>query len=386
MIQLEQRILAFDRLGDFLRNINPEDPTYDHLFDTIDLAKSNNGWFSKDNVLHAFAAWGQLLNKKELIQWTLPYSFNHSAPKTIGLVLAGNIPLVGFHDVLSVLISGNKALVKCSSSDPLLIAFLIQKLQEFEPALVSFVEFTKERFTHFDAVMVRCSSSDPLLIAFLIQKLQEFEPALVSFIEFTKERFTHFDTVIATGSNNAARYFEYYFSKVPNLIRSNRNGVAILDGNETKEQLEALALDIVQYFGLGCRSTSKIFVPKGYDLNLIFGALYPYNSLMDSAKYANNYDYNKAVYLMSLFDLLDNGFFMLKEDTSYTSPVACLHYEFYEDVKTLEKKLTVDNDLIQCITSNQKTTGHFAFGKAQQPQLWDYADGKNTLAFLNILT
>ena len=175
MIQLEQRILAFDRLGDFLRNINSEDPTYDHLFDTIDRAKSNNGWFSKDNVLHAFAAWGQLLNKKELIQWTLPYSFNHSAPKTIGLVLAGNIPLVGFHDVLSVLISGNKALVKCSSSDPLLIAFLIQKLQEFETALVSFVEFTKERFTHFDAV-------------------------------------------IATGSNNAARYFEYYFSKVPNLI------------------------------------------------------------------------------------------------------------------------------------------------------------------------
>lgn len=343
MIQLEQRILAFDRLGDFLRNINSEDPTYDHLFDTIDRAKSNNGWFSKDNVLHAFAAWGQLLNKKELIQWTLPYSFNHSAPKTIGLVLAGNIPLVGFHDVLSVLISGNKALVKCSSSDPLLIAFLIQKLQEFETALVSFVEFTKERFTHFDAV-------------------------------------------IATGSNNTARYFEYYFSKVPNLIRSNRNGVAILDGNETKEQLEALALDIVQYFGLGCRSTSKIFVPKGYDLNLIFGALYPYNSLMDSAKYANNYDYNKAVYLMSLFDLLDNGFFMLKEDASYTSPVACLHYEFYEDVKTLEKKLTEDNDLIQCITSNQKTTGHFAFGKAQQPQLWDYADGKNTLAFLNILT
>ena len=342
MIQLEQRILAFDRLGDFLRKINPEDPTYDHLFDTTDRAKSNNGWFSKDNVLDAFAAWGQLLNKKELIQWTLPYSFNHSAPKTIGLVLAGNIPLVGFHDVLSVLISGNKALVKCSSSDPLLIAFLIQKLQEFEPAFVNFVEFTKERFTHFDAV-------------------------------------------IATGSNNAARYFEYYFSKVPNLIRSNRNGVAILDGNETKEQLEALALDIVQYFGMGCRSTSKVFITKGYDLNLIFGALYPYNSLMDSAKYANNYDYNKAVYLMSLFDLLDNGFFMLKEDASYTSPVACLHYEFYEDAQTLEKKLTEDKDLIQCITSNQNSTGHFAFGKAHQPQLWDYADGKNTLAFLNIL-
>jgi len=343
MIQLEQRIFAFDRLGDFLRNINPEDPTYDRLFETIKHAKSKNGWFSKEKVLNAFAAWGQLLNKKDLTQWLLPYSFDHTAPKTVGLVLAGNIPLVGFHDVLSVLLSGNKALVKCSSSDPLLIAFLIQKLEEFEPRFTSFVEFTKERFTDFDAV-------------------------------------------IATGSNNAARYFEYYFSKVPNLIRSNRNGVAILDGNETQEELQALASDIVQYFGLGCRSTSKIFVPKDYDLNLIFGALYPYASLMDSAKYANNYDYNKAVYLMSLFDLLDNGFFMLKEDASYTSPVACLHYEYYEDAQMLEKKLIEDQDLIQCISSNQNTAGHFAFGKAQLPQLWDYADGKNTLDFLNILT
>ena len=127
-------------------------------------------------------------------------------------------------------------------------------------------------------------------------------------------------------------------------------------------------------------------MPVGYDLNLIFGALYPFDSLMDSAKYANNYDYNKAVYLMSQFDLLDNGFFMLKEDESYTSPVACLHYEYYSDYKNLEEKLKLDQDLIQCITSNQKGKSHFEFGKAQQPNLWDYADGKNTLHFLNILT
>ena len=343
MIQLQQRISAFNRLGDFLRNINSENSDYKSLFDTVSRAKDNNGWFSKENVIHALNAWGNLLNKKDLIQWTKDYVFENEEPKTVGLVLAGNIPLVGFHDVLSVLISGNKALVKCSSSDPLLIALLVLKLQEIEPGFKDLVEFTKERFTHFDAV-------------------------------------------IATGSNNAARYFEYYFSKVPNLIRANRNGVAVLDGNETKEQLEALAQDVVRYFGLGCRSTSKVFVPVGYDLNLIFGVLYPFDSLMDSAKYANNYDYNKAVYLMSQFDLLDNGFFMLKEDESYTSPVACLHYEYYSDYKNLEEKLKLDQDLIQCITSNQKGKSHFEFGKAQQPNLWDYADGKNTLHFLNILT
>jgi len=343
MIQLQQRISAFNRLGDFLRNINSENSDYKSLFDTVSRAKDNNGWFSKENVIHALNAWGNLLNKKDLIQWTKDYIFENEEPKIVGLVLAGNIPLVGFHDVLSVLISGNKVLVKCSSSDPLLISLLVQKLQEIEPIFKDLVEFTKERFTHFDAV-------------------------------------------IATGSNNAARYFEYYFSKVPNLIRANRNGVAVLDGNETKEQLEALAQDVVRYFGLGCRSTSKVFVPVGYDLNLIFGALYPFESLMDSAKYANNYDYNKAVYLMSQFDLLDNGFFMLKEDESYTSPVACLHYEYYSDYKDLEEKLILDQDLIQCITSNQKEKSHFEFGKAQQPNLWDYADGKNTLHFLNILT
>ena len=343
MIQQEQRIIAFNRLGKFLREINPENPTYDSLFEVVYKAKDNNGWFSNENVLKSFAAWGELLNKQDLTLWTKKYQFDQVEPKTVGLVLAGNIPLIGFHDVLSVLISGNKALVKCSSSDPLLIAFLINKLQEFEPGFNDYIEFTKERFTDFDAV-------------------------------------------IATGSNNAARYFEYYFSKVPNLIRSNRNGVAILEGNETKEQLEALAIDIIQYYGLGCRSTSKVFVPKGYDLNIIFGALYLHNNLMDSAKYANNYDYNKAVYLMSLFDILDNGFFILKEDSSYSSPVACLHYEYYENLEELENKLKIDRDLIQCVTSNFEGKGHFPFGKAQEPNLWDYADGKNTLDFLNILT
>ncbi len=343
MIQLEQRIFALDRLGEFLRNINPNDSNYDSLFEVINRAKNVNGWFSSKNVLYAFSQWGDCLNTKNLTKWTNSYTFLKKPPKTVGLVLAGNIPLVGFHDVVSVLVSGHKALIKCSSSDPLLIPFLIKKIQEFEPSFVKSVEFTKDRFKNLDGI-------------------------------------------IATGSNNAARYFEYYFSKVPNLIRSNRNGIAILDGSETKQQLEALANDIVQYYGLGCRSTAKIFIPYKYDLNIIFGALYPHSHLMDSDKFANNYDYNKAVYLMSQSNILDNGFFILKEDSTYSSPVACLHYEYYKDLQTLEKKLIKEQDSIQCITSNQEKEKHFAFGKAQHPKLWDYADGKNTLDFLTLLS
>ena len=150
MIQQEQRIIAFNRLGKFLREINPENPTYDSLFEVVYKAKDNNGWFSNENVLKSFAAWGELLNKQDLTLWTKKYQFDQVEPKTVGLVLAGNIPLVGFHDVLSVLISGNKALVKCSSSDPLLIAFLINKLQEFESGFNDYIEFTKERFTDFE--------------------------------------------------------------------------------------------------------------------------------------------------------------------------------------------------------------------------------------------
>ena len=147
-----------------------------------------------------------------------------------------------------------------------------------------------------------------------------------------------------------------------------------------------MANDIVQYYGLGCRSTAKIFIPYKYDLNIIFGALYPHSHLMDSDKFANNYDYNKAVYLMSQSNILDNGFFILKEDSTYSSPVACLHYEYYKDLQTLEKKLIKEQDSIQCITSNQEKEKHFAFGKAQHPKLWDYADGKNTLDFLTLLS
>ena len=331
---------GFLRLGDYLQNIDLDLPAYAPLQSVLVQAKQTNGWFTQENCLNALAAWGKCLQADALAKWWEPYSTTTVAPKTIGLVLAGNIPLVGFHDVLSVLAAGHNANVKLSSSDPYLIPFLVNLLIQFDAATFS------------------------------------------NRVQFTQERLGDFDAVIATGSNNAARYFNHYFGHVPHLIRQNRNGIAVLSGNETEEELNGLATDMVAYYGLGCRSTSKVYVPEGYDFNAIFGALYPYADLMDSAKYANNYDYNKAVFLMSEFALLDNGFYLFLENDHFSSPIACLHYSYYNSINELQKTLDDQVDQIQCITSHLPLKNVLAFGLAQQPALWDYADGVDTGEFL----
>ncbi len=339
MKPVKQHIEAFAKLGDYLRQIDTEQSNYAPLVKVIQQSKQTNGWFTEENCLNALKSWGKALNENALYEWTSAYLFSKKTPLNIGLVLAGNIPLVGFHDVLSVLLCGHNATIKLSSTDPYLIPFLYQQLIEIDTI---------------------------------------FEGRLT----FTEKRLENFDAVIATGSNNAARYFDYYFSKVPNIIRKNRNGIAVLDGNENQQQLEGLAQDIVQYYGLGCRSVAKVYIPKGYDLNLIFGALYPYAHLMESAKYANNYDYNKAVFLMSEFDLLDNGFMLLRESNSFGSPVACLHYAYYNDLTSLKKTLAEEVEKIQCISSVLPIENAVELGQAQSPSLWNYADGVDPIKFL----
>jgi len=202
-------------------------------------------------------------------------------------------------------------------------------------------------------------------------------------ITFIKDRLTDFDAVIATGSNNTSRYFEYYFGKKPNIIRKNRNSVAILTGKETEQELIALGEDIFRYYGLGCRSISKIFVPKEYNFETFFKAMYAYQDCMNTAKYANNYDYNKAVYLMSNFKLLENGFLLLKEDQNYASPIACLFYETYSSEAELTTRLQLDSEKIQCIVGAQTSKKQFKFGQTQQPGLGDYADGIDIIEFLS---
>lgn len=230
--------------------------------------------------------------------------------------------------------------------------------------------------------MVKQSSNDKQLLPFLSKYLEYVAPGFKDKIIFTEEKVEGFDAVIATGSNNTARYFEYYFRGKPSIIRNNRNSIAILTGNETVEDLKNLSEDIFRYYGLGCRNVSKLFVPEDYDFNSFFEAMYHWHPIIEKAKYANNYDYNKAVYLMSEFDILENGFFMIKEDKSYASPIATVFYEKYNNLQTLKEKLHADKNQIQCIVSKGCFENEIDFGETQKPQLWDYADSVDSVKFL----
>lgn len=344
---------AFVQLGSFLKqftaqpyerdaNVLLNDEFFEPFTELINRLQESNSWFLREQLEHAFAAWGNALTQENLDQWLQPYALDSEPQKTVGLILAGNVPMVGFHDVLSVLISGNKALIKLSSNDQLLIPFLLKYLVAVAPEFADRYEITKERLEHFDAV-------------------------------------------IATGSDNTARYFDYYFGKYPNIIRKNRNSVAVLNGNETKEDLIALGEDIFRYYGLGCRNVSKLFVPKDYNFDLFFEAMYAYKDIIEYEKYANNYDYNKAVYLMSNYKILDNGFLTIREDASFASPISSVFYEYYENLDALQTQLQQQQDKIQCVVSNKLTANSLPFGTTQTPALWDYADGVDTLAFLSQL-
>ena len=230
--------------------------------------------------------------------------------------------------------------------------------------------------------LAKLSSNDKLLLPFLSKYLIRQEPSLADRIEFVDGRLENFDAVIATGSNNTSRYFEHYFGKKPNIIRKNRNSVAVLSGNETEDELRALGEDIFRYYGLGCRNVSKIYVPKDYNFEKLFNALFHYKDIIHQHKYANNYDYNKAVYLMSEFKILDNGFLVLKEDNGLSSPISALFYSFYEDETSLKKELEELDEQIQCVVSNGIVENQVNFGQTQRPGLNDYADGIDTMEFL----
>ena len=349
-MQLQQRINAFVKLGDFLNEftnktlqdkeaINHEQVFLNGFKHQIKLAEEHNGWFTQENIIFSLKNWADALTKTNLNTWLTPYNINTKTSKCIAIIMAGNIPLVGFHDFLSVLISGHNVLVKQSTNDKHLLPYLAKYLEHIEP---------------------------------------QFKGKII----FTENKIENFDAVIATGSNNTARYFSYYFKNKPSIIRKNRNSIAVLTGKETVEDLQKLSEDIFRYYGLGCRNVSKLFVPKGYNFNLFFEAIYHWHPIVNKAKYANNYDYNKAVYLMSEFDMLENGFFMIKEDNSYASPIATLFYEYYDNIETLKTTLTLQKEHIQCIVANNLVKNEIPFGETQKPKLWDYADNLDTIEFL----
>ena len=352
MLQIEIKS-SFVELGNFLRQFSEEgnvkaasvlqnDLYFDEFVNLIELSQSHNGWFTPEHVLFSIQSWAKALTEDNLNQWLSSYDFSKIEPKKVGLVLAGNIPLVGFHDFLSVLISGHDVLVKTSSNDQHLLKFLVKYLIAIQPELNSKITFVEGKLEGFDAV-------------------------------------------IATGSNNTARYFEYYFKEKPSIIRKNRNSVAVLDGTETFEDLVGLGEDIFRYFGLGCRNVSKLFVPKDYNFDNFFKAMYEYRDVIQYEKYANNYDYNKAVFLMSNFQLLDNEFLTIKEDVSYASPISSVFYEFYENLEEITTRLNADAEQIQCVVSKNLIPNSVTFGQTQQPRLWDYADNVDTILFLTKL-
>ncbi|WP_228851684.1 acyl-CoA reductase [Aegicerativicinus sediminis] len=346
-MQLNQRIEAFTKLGALLYqyvNIKKEKKTFQDeallsLDDICLKANQQNSWFTEDNILHSLEGWAEQLTSEQLHKWLEPYNLKKSCCKTVAIIMAGNIPLVGFHDFLSVLVSGHKVLIKLSSNDDVLLKGIVKLLIQIEP---------------------------------------EYSPL----ISFTDKQLSDFDAVIATGSNNTSRYFEYYFGKNPNIIRKNRNSIAILSGEESEEDLSLLCNDVMRYYGLGCRNVSKLFVPENYNFDKFFNALYNWKDIINENRYANNYDYNKAVYLMSEFQLLDNGFVILKEDPNYASPISVIFYEYYNSLDDLKNRIASEKDLIQCIVSKGIFEDEVSFGTTQKPQLWNYADNVDTIEFL----
>jgi hypothetical protein len=343
-MELAQRIQAFSKLGDYLLSNNSNSGKKNY-WQVIEQAYIHNPWFTPEFCEYSISSIAkEWLTINSLTSWTNAYPSSYFTPKTIkkvGVVMAGNVPFVGFHDMLCVLISGNIFIGKLSSKD----GGLMQKL---------------------------------------IDLLIGIEPRFSQYITMVDGKLEGFDAVIATGSDNSARYFDYYFGRYPNIIRHNRHSIAVLNGNEDFTNLQGLASDIFLYFGLGCRNVSKLLVPIGYNFDSLFKAAEHFQYLYNHNKYANNYEYHRAIYLMNQVEHLDNGFFIIKPDSSLGSPVGVVYYQPYSNIESVNEYISVNSKSIQCVVSNCKQiVSAIPFGQAQKPFLTDYADGIDTIEFLN---
>ncbi len=341
----EKQILGLSQLGSYIKNFLEKNPeNYDESENEFSLllrkSEMENSWFTQENQKFALKQWANLLTKENLENWLSNYRISKN-PKKVGLILAGNIPMVGFHDVISVILSGNIPLIKLSSKDKQILPFLLKKWNEFSDGNVKF--------------------------------------------EFV-ERLKDFDAVIATGSNNTARYLDYYFKDSLSIIRKNRTSVAVLNGNETNEQLQFLAEDIFRYFGLGCRNVTRIFIPKEMKLDRLFENFLNFSEIVNHNAYANNYDYNKAIYLLNQDKFWDNNFVMLKEDEALFSPLSVLNFSRYENLDEVKKFIEENEKSIQCIVANPELgLSSENFGEAQNPMLSTYADNVDTMRFLEVI-
>jgi hypothetical protein len=332
-MELIERIKAFALLGSKISNLSEEERGK-----IYDQARNLNPWFVPESVELSLKGIALFLNEEKLNQWASAYTLTEQNKK-VGLAMAGNIPLVGFHDYLSVLLSGNEVIIKLSSQDSYLLPLINEWLIEIEPRFANKIH--------------------------------------------VEERLKNIDAIIATGSDNTSRYFEYYFRNIPHIIRKNRSSIAILMGEEDTDQLTELGKDVFSYFGLGCRNISKVFVPEGYEFIKLLDSWAGYREIINHHKYANNYDYQKSILLVNKIPHLDNGFILLTQQEQLVSPISVLYFETYTTQTDLKNKVKIQKDKIQCIVSAK---GWFdqsiPFGKAQQPDLWDYADSIDTMQFL----
>lgn len=351
-------IRDFALLGDFLRQfpeksrqnkselVSLNELFFDKFSDSLNAEQLFNPWFTPEWLDRALLGISGMLEEKVLQQWLASYEglpVPESEEKTVGLILAGNIPLVGFHDILSVLAAGHKVKAKVSSKDSRLLALLVEIIGEIDAP-------TGKR------------------------------------ISISEARLEGIDAIIATGSNNSSRYFEYYFRDKPHIIRKNRNAIAVLSGEESEKDLMALGEDIFTYFGLGCRNVSKLYIPENYDLTILLGVLDNYVELAQHNKYSNNVDYYRSIYLMNRVDFLDNGVVLLKEDNNLASPVGVVFYERYTKIEQVQQIIRDRVEEIQCVISlHPDVPGRLKPGTSQEPLPWDYADGIDTLSFLKQL-
>jgi len=348
----------FALLGRFLRQFPEKNRTdsgqlsrlnaefYDKFSEMLEREPVLNPWFTPQWINRALMGISLMLEPEVLEKWLSAYTgipVEESGELTVGLVLAGNIPMVGFHDILCVLAAGHSVLAKTSSKDERLIKALAEVLKHIDPDLGMRIIITEDQLKGMDAI-------------------------------------------IATGSNNSARYFEYYFRKYPHIIRKNRNGVAVLTGDESQEELRGLGEDIFSYFGMGCRNVTKIYVPEDYDLKVLLGVLDDFTELTQHNKYANNVDYHRSLYLMNQVEFLDNGITLLKEDTAIASPAGVVFYERYSEIGDVQQLLLKHEEEIQCTVSvHPDIIKRVGPGKTQEPMPWEYADGVDTISFLTQL-
>lgn len=336
---LKQRIRGFAEVGAFIdrhfqgKTVASEVQLHQGLDKVIEVAHQYNNWFIPEFVRNAILSIGSFLKEDTLIKFC--EQVKDKEPKTVAVVCAGNIPLVCFHDILCVLLSGHRVLIKFSADDNVLMPFFLKLLVHYEPGFESRILFADGKLGQFDAV-------------------------------------------IATGSDNTAGHLQYYFGKYPHIIRKNRSSIAVLSGHENTEDLKNLGTDIFEYFGLGCRNVSKLLVPKGYNFDTFFQSIVDFGFVVNNKKYGNNYDYHRAIYLLESIPFLDNNFLMVKESQDLHSPVGVLYYQYYEKDSEITEYIKANSAQIQCVVG----ADFISFGYSQRPVITDFADNVNTLEFL----